>query len=191
MKALLCAITVLLFLRCVGLGADRFSGRVTNSPPENASQSEKDIEAIISVLRNCPPFIDVYPTNVQTRRAIVDKLNTIRKFSLETIKAAEKAVVKSGTGESFRVDCNIYVLHRLLFRVPRRAKGDAARTFGGFWVHSDGKGLHILWPLKETAEGGLVLTGYSEGLGYMGPGYDPIAEFDFFRKTFGLRKVAK
>ncbi len=167
-----------------------FAGEFLVAPTNTVEPvSQTDIQMIVSVLRACPMFMEVGTSDIETRNAIVERLNAIRKFNLETIRAAEKAIVASPIEADIRAQFSIYVFHRLLFKIPRRVRGDAARTFGGFIVSSDSEGLNLLWPLKENDKGDLTLTGRAEGLGYMGPGYDPLAEFDFFRRTFALRKI--
>jgi hypothetical protein len=92
-------------------------------------------------------------------------------------------------GDDHRFDVSaagrLYVLNRYAFNVPAHTSNP--RLFGGFWREmGDEMGANELWPLAIDQAEHLRLVGTF--LGYTGPPYAGLEEFDYFSHRYGLRR---
>lgn len=153
---------------------------VTDTPePQKAS-----VDELVKRLRECPDPWDVEETNDLRRAEILQTLLPLCDYDLVTIRAAEK-VIASDSLCWFTNGAKLYVFNRCLFDVPERA-GRYWPCFSGWQACHDSQGYKMMWPLVKRPNGRLILKSMNSS--YMGPGYQALDEFDYFRAGFPLRK---
>jgi hypothetical protein len=80
----------------------------------------------------------------------------------------------------------VFLLNRYLFQAPEKSPIDE-QLFGGWAGTPIENGMvNRLWPFAYDSQNKLQLARDFEG--YFGNGYRGLDEFDYFQKTFGLRK---
>ena len=84
----------------------------------------------------------------------------------------------------------LYLLFRIVFRLPKSLNRDDARVFGG-WLHpSIGSGsptFDIAWPVRIDARTDALSVETFRG--YFGKGYDALGEYDYLASRFSLRDL--
>jgi hypothetical protein len=139
------------------------------------------VEEIASLIRRCPDWADVRQGDVTTRRRIISVLKTLSTFDLDILRAAIQLCLE----DQHSCRNKLFVLNRYLFSVPTIVDAHTAGRFGGWLIPEIEGGRVELWPLSYTPMGNLQLTGVY--MGYIGPSYLALEEFDYFRSTYGPR----
>lgn len=155
----------------------------------NKQSESGDIISVLRLLEDCPKWSNTAIDNKFTRKIILQYLNQVSQYHVLTIRKAVVFYVQNSNQLDKQYHSNlstIFVLNRYLFKAP--IKGPDNISFGG-WVgaSTDNTSVNWLWPLVISNDGNLELTGTLDG--YAGPAYRAIEEFDYFNKTFGLRKL--
>jgi len=140
------------------------------------------VEELAKRIRECPDPLDIAETNLLRRSVVLRTLLCLCNYDLRTIRAAEALITEKG---SILDEAKLYVLNRCLFDVPEGASRDI-RSFSGWHACHDSNGYRVLWPLAKKPDGTLVLESMNSS--YMGPSYQAVEEFDYFRQKFPVRK---
>jgi hypothetical protein len=190
------AIVCLLALWC---GCDEKTGqsrtwRVENSDAVFKAQQEE----ILTILRKAPVWTDLSRTNPKDPKIdlLKNAVASISHYKLPDIRAAceryfEEAKRSNGDPD-FDALGKLLILNRYLFAVPQSEPDVQKVRFFGGWRggprKADLTSDDMLWPLQNSPSG-LQLVGRDHG--YLGEPYRPVAEFDYFRETYGLRTNAR
>ena len=157
-----------------------------NRPSKDiVSVENRDVEAIISQILSCPAWDELEKGDVKTKDKIMKSLVLISENDITMIRAAV-VLSCSKYPQSTSLWSRIFLLNRYLFQVPEKSPVDG-KLFGG-WAGTpiENGVVNRLWPFSYNSQNELQLTGDFEG--YYGNGYKGVEEFDYFQKTFGLRK---
>ncbi len=154
---------------------------------------EREVEIIMKLFIDCPSWDGQSVTIPNSNAQILNQLEKISKFQLTTIRQAVKKYAAESEKAKFAYHermGTILLLHRYLFKIPSGLHPLKKHFFGGIIgvPASDGK-VDLLWPFSSNSKGNLLLTGYP--IGYHNFGYQAVEEFDFFNKTYGVRKRVK
>lgn len=151
----------------------------------NSNNAEKKV---LTLLDKCPSWTRLRPNDQPDREKIMASLEKIRTFNTRVVRmAVEQYVVKNTktTSQNLENLSKVFLLNRYLFQVPQFVPAESP-VFGA-WRNPIEKGqMNVLWPFLLKPNGRLELTGVFSG--YTGEPYQPIKEFDYFFKTFGIRK---
>jgi hypothetical protein len=151
-------------------------------------QREREIDEIVFTLEKSPLWTRL-EKNTDEEKSLLNALEKISQYKVEIIREAAIKYLKNNSKNLYEVigvESRVFVLNRYLFKVPENAPFDNG-TFGGWGgVPVRNKEINWLWPLAYRPDGQLYIEGKYKG--YSGHPYQAIEEFDYFYKTYGLRK---
>lgn len=149
----------------------------------------QSIRKIYNLLDSCPAWNRMGSQNDESFNSILKQLDEISKFDAALVRIAiVNYTEKNLKGRMTDIDCyaRIFLLNRYIFNVPDKLI-KSKRPFGGWaGIPMSDDGVNWLWPFSLDKENKLVLTG--KYLGFFGPDYQFLEEFDYLHKTFGIRK---
>jgi hypothetical protein len=160
-----------------------------------------NVEKIIQLIVEMPDWTGFslnqeYPEEIAKIERIAREISS---YNLDEIRAAISKLLREAAKpyDFIILQGKFYVLNKYFFNLPETVRRDSpyCRAFGGGWLGMPGTGdfknprdddlVHIRWPWEEDASGQWHVTG--KYAGYMGPPYDALAAFDFYRESFGKR----
>jgi hypothetical protein len=177
----------------LGLGWCLASGQIGPESDWNHLSSAQKGKFIVGELDRCPSWLCAESYEVEYRAAIVricrrlssidttDLRKGVREYWQEY--CTSKYHPESKFAESTWNAAKVYVLIRVLFDVPDSVPWEEAMSTGQFNPPNRGQGVDMLWPLKKTAQGDLILVGSANGP-YSGPKYDGLKDFEYVAKHF-------
>lgn len=151
-------------------------------------QEHPDVEAFVVEFEACPSWLTVQWEDVEPRTDVLLKLQALARYDAAAIRAAMVRHTRMyGKGQqSIDNVCNYRILNRLLFQVPSEVPEETP-VFGGWIVYcGNGASRDELWPISIDKQGQIGLTG--KAIGYLGPRYRFLEEFDYFHSKYGLRQ---
>jgi hypothetical protein len=155
------------------------TNRETVSPGMSAQE-------VLKTLESCPAWSDA---NAGTNE-ILTRLIPLSKQDTAVLRASvDQFVAKCHSENRYDIGnmSKLFVLNRVLFAVP--AKEKFSGPFFGGWegVPHDEREMNMMWPMSQSNDGELQLTGkYS---GYSGDRYLAVQEFDHFLAKYGRRQM--
>jgi hypothetical protein len=156
---------------------------------ENGQEPDtsKKVRRVFMLLTSSPKWFETDSDDEFTRRVIIEYLEQIAVFDINIIRQAVEMHVnymKEDKEYVYRMS-RIFVLNRYIFNIPANTK--LTHPNGG-WIlpENSNSQMDMLWPLSESKDGKLQLTGTA--IFYVGPVFDALKEFDSFHKIYGIRK---
>lgn len=187
---------ILFFCICLALmvgcsSCSRYPATRSNSQHGTMSPvpSEATIDEIVNMLIACPAWSVMAEDDITTREEMMNTMEEVSKTDLDILYKAlveYESRLKKLNRYDISAMSRLFVLNRYIFAVPEKLPQDQVRGFGGFVVPVDDNGVNTMWPLAVGSDGNLVLVGFF--LGYWGPPYQAVAEFEYLREEFGIRK---
>jgi hypothetical protein len=152
----------------------------------NAQPTNQIVEKIISQIHSCPSWSDIERGGImKVESRLMDSLAKVSENDIAMIREAIR-ILFSNPQQDTAMWAKVFILNRYLFQVPEESPIDD-KLFGGWaGVQVNNGKVNRLWPLSHEVEGRLRIVGEFEG--YFGNGYQGLDEFDYFQRTFGLRK---
>jgi hypothetical protein len=150
------------------------------------SVGNKDAEVIASQVLSCPAWDEIENGGInEVQGKIMECLSAVSEHDITLIREAVALLYRQHS-QNTSLWSRIFLLNRYLFLVPETSLVDG-QLFGGWEGTPIENGMvNRLWPFSYDSQNNLQLTG--EFKGYFGQGYMGLDEFDYFLKTFGLRK---
>ena len=88
------------------------------------------------IIWSLPAWASIALSDRRSRSALLSRLNSLRRFTLDDIRVAMEDYIKTciETGDGYDVDemSRLYIVNRFVFAVPRRVSSRQARFFGGW-----------------------------------------------------------
>jgi len=145
--------------------------------------------ALVEMLDAAPDWTRMQRGATESKRELLSVLEEIARQGVDNARAVVEEYARRASEAPGKMDVdelgNVFILNRVLFRVPARVRAEKARFFGGWAGVPHGGGyVDMLWPLV-LENGQLRLEG--EFRGYYGDVYDALGEFDYFLSEYGVR----
>lgn len=141
------------------------------------------VTQLVEELENCPVWDTLPPDDQSSREKI---LMTLKKIAANDRETVYKAIVEYTTrhkDDDWKLG-KIFILHRILFKVPSRVKRSEIQFFEGYMGRPyDNETVNPLWPLDES------LNTLQGGGRYNGPPYDVLKEYSYLKAKFGYRDL--
>jgi hypothetical protein len=151
----------------------------------------EDVQIVVKILEQMPDWttFSLNKTHARERAAIEEGVRRVANYDLDTIRTA---MAIYDTADAPGAMGKLFVLNRYLFNLPEEVptRSPHSQAFGGGWLGQPAKedAVSLRWPWSIDAEGTWRLTGQFGG--FMGPPYDALGAFDYYRKHFGKRPGA-
>jgi len=164
------------------------------------------VKAIVALLEEMPGWksLSGKPECHVERSKIEATVRQVAAYDLDEIRAAiecyDRESWEANNGViSSAAQGKLYLLTNYLFDLPETVRRDSPhfRVFGGGWIGLPISGdqfnpkesdlMSIRWPWSVDANGNWKLTG--EFGGFLGPPFQPLTAFDYWRKAFGKRRT--
>jgi len=154
-----------------------------------AADHRARVMVVVEELRSCPSWSDSYAYQTGLRAEITRKNMEMAQNDTETLRDAIDFVlaeIPHENPERHRLESKIFAFLRIVFNIPEGYLDPTSMStgFGSPWKNGN---VDILWPYAYNKDNKLELIG--ECGHYMGPAYDPLADFDRLSTRFGRRFV--
>ena len=164
------------------------------------AKREVMIGNIVNIIETCPSWARLSVVEYEEgedvveiqKKMIMASMKELSKYDLDLLREAIKRYTSGDGRYSSAADARLYLLNRYIFNIAAGIPMGSMWSFAAFRpAYAKGLPGHAighdeLWPLSVDAEGNLVLTGSFRG--YLGEEFQPLSEFDDFRKEFGVRR---
>lgn len=142
---------------------------------------------VVDILSKTPGWSTIGPEDGESRQKLLSLLSSLDTVRTNDIRAGVVEYLETLKGASSLNDLSkIFILNRLLFRVPVDENRNRARFFGGWrGVPFVGDKVNMMWPVATDSQGRLIISGIFSG--YSGEDYWALSEFDHFTTTYGRR----
>jgi hypothetical protein len=163
-------------------------------PPRQSTVTEFSTEQtavaeVVRLFQEMPVWILVAREDEEQINRIMAILEKIRAYPLDTIRLAMQDFEKHSqtTGD----DDKLYLVNKYLFDLPEKFPREEARFFRGyvidiFSLDKPSESVNLMWPFSWGPDGMPRLTGFPVLL--LGPPYDALGAFDYYREKFGPRR---
>jgi len=192
-------------------------GRKRSGPATRPAERpvRREVDAIVSLLEEMPNWTKPNMADANKRAKMEDTARRIAGYPTEAIRAAMERYWKEGTAaagdEASRAGLGLYVLNKYLFDFPETVALDSATrrhdapwfggwTSGWFWTKQGSKWVRVYsklmpnwawirWPWAEQEDGTWRL--WATPPDSTEQAYRPLEAFDYYRKTYPRRDVAR
>lgn len=169
------AIVILLLFEC---------GCVSGSGRHKSSTTSANIAEVLQLINGCPEWTEIEQGDTQKPRQIMRMLKGLSRFDTKTLRGAISQKIE--TNYQFEDFAKLYLINRFIFAVPEWVEATNYVTFAGwFGIPKEEGKIDLLYPFEQTSDGGLKLVG--RHIGYLGPPYPALMEFDYLSKKYGRR----
>jgi len=114
-------------------------------------------------------------------------LDALSRYDTPSLREAFAEYLSESTDQMAH-EQQLFLANRYLFNVPEWVNEERSLGFGGWLgIPREDKRVNLLWPLHRDSSGRLQLLGRS--IGYLGPPFLAIDEFDYLEKEYGRRPL--
>jgi hypothetical protein len=178
--------------------SETYLGAVVRPPPfetgtlAGASRARE----VVALLEKIPPWVKEGGYTTADSKALVAAGKELAKLTNDDLRVGVASFLEAHRADaptpddlgSLRAPSQVFLALRVIFDVPRAARGPEAKRFGGWVGDSDPngpEGFSVLWPVDVDTRGALTVKGAYAG--YMGVPYGADLELEHFIATFPRR----